>query len=185
LTHAHADHQGSSDEICDQFDVPFICHQNEVSRAETGIVTKEYPSEKNLIARMQQNYWAGKGHKVDRTLKENDRIGSFRVIETPGHSSGHVSFFREKDGVLIIGDAATNMNLVTTIKGLNLPPGLFTLSQAENISSLKKLARLNPKIICFGHGPVLKNSNNEFEKFVKRSDNIVSTNMGGSVASVN
>jgi glyoxylase-like metal-dependent hydrolase (beta-lactamase superfamily II) len=167
LTHAHADHQGSSDEICNQFNVPFFCHENEVHRAETGIVTKEYPSEGHLIARMQQKYWAGKGHKVDRILKENDWIGGFQVIETPGHSSGHISFFREKDGVLIIGDAATNMNLLTTIPELKLPPGLFTLSQTVNISSLVKLARLNPKTICFGHGPVLKNSKKEFERFVK------------------
>jgi glyoxylase-like metal-dependent hydrolase (beta-lactamase superfamily II) len=96
----------------------------------------------------------GKGHKVDRTLKENDLIGGFSVIETPGHSSGHLSFYREKDGVLIIGDVATNMNLLTTIKGLNLPPGLFTSNKEENISSLQKLARLNPTLICFGHGGI-------------------------------
>jgi glyoxylase-like metal-dependent hydrolase (beta-lactamase superfamily II) len=167
LTHAHADHQGCSNEICNRFDVPFFCHKNEVYRAETGLVTKEYPSEKNIIARMQQKYWAGKGHKVDRTLKENDLIGGFSVIETPGHSSGHLSFYREKDGVLIIGDVATNMNLLTTIKGLNLPPGLFTSNKEENISSLQKLARLNPTLICFGHGSVFKNTNKEFERFVK------------------
>jgi glyoxylase-like metal-dependent hydrolase (beta-lactamase superfamily II) len=125
---------------------------------------------------MQQKYWAGKGHTVDRTLKENDWIGSFRVIETPGHSSGHLSFFREKDGVLIIGDVATNMNFITTIKGLHLPPSLFTSNKAENISSLNKLARLNPKLICFGHGPVLQNTNKEFERFVKRISISANTN---------
>ena len=168
LTHAHADHQGCSNMICNQFDVPFFCHENEVYRAESGLVTKEYPSEKNIIARMQQKYWAGKGHRVDKTLKENDWIESFRVIETPGHSSGHLSFFRERDGVLIIGDVATNMNLLSTIKGLHLPPGLFTSDRTINIFSLNKLASLKPKLICFGHGPVLKNADKEFERFVQR-----------------
>ena len=36
------------------------------------------------------------GVAVPQTLKENDIIGGFTVIETPGHSSGHLSFFREK-----------------------------------------------------------------------------------------
>lgn len=168
LTHAHADHQGSTKQICETFDIPLFCHKNEADRTETGLVTKEYPSDKNIIAKFQQKYWAGDGHKTDLFIEENDMLGDFRVIETPGHSSGHLSFFREKDGVLIIGDVATNMNLLTTIKGLHLPPAIFTSDKTENIASLRKLAKLNPKIICFGHGPVLYNKNKEFENFVSK-----------------
>lgn len=90
------------------------------------------------------------------------------MSETPGHAAGHLAFFREKDGVLIIGDAATNMNLLTTIPGLHLPPKIFTENMEENIESLQKLAKISPRIICFGHGPVLINKNNEFEKFVQK-----------------
>lgn len=168
LTHAHADHQGCSDKICSHFNVPLYCHEKEVWRTESGFVTKDYPSNKNIIARLQQKYWAGQGHKVSETLKENDMIGNFKIIETPGHSVGHISFFREKDGVLIIGDVATNMNLLTTIEGLHLPPNIFTSDREENINSLLKLAKLNPKTICFGHGPVLINKNKSFEKFVEK-----------------
>jgi len=168
LTHAHPDHQGCSDIICQEFKVPLYCHEKEVSRTESGFATKDYPSNTNVIARFQQKYWAGSGHNVSKTLKNEDSVGNFRVIETPGHSSGHISFFREKDGVLIMGDVATNMNLLTTIKGLHLPPNLFTSDKLENINSLIKLSELNPKIICFGHGPVLNNSNKTFEKFVNK-----------------
>jgi glyoxylase-like metal-dependent hydrolase (beta-lactamase superfamily II) len=168
LTHAHPDHQGCSNRICNDYKVPLFCHEKEVTRTETGLVTKDYPSSTNLIARFQQKYWAGLGHPVAKTLKNNDYLGNFRVIETPGHSSGHISFFRERDGVLIIGDVATNMNLLTTIKGLHLPPNLFTSDKQENINSLIKLSALNPKIICFGHGPVLNNKDKSFEKFVDK-----------------
>ncbi|TGN24244.1 MBL fold metallo-hydrolase [Empedobacter tilapiae] len=168
LTHAHADHQGSSDKICNHFNVPLYCHEKEVLRTESGFVTKDYPSNKNIIARFQQKYWAGQGHKVSHTLKENDTLGNFKVIETPGHSEGHISFFREQDGILIIGDAATNMNLLTTIQGLHLPPSIFTSNRDENINSLFKLSKLNPQIICFGHGPILYNKNKTFEKFVEK-----------------
>ena len=64
-----------------------------------------------------------------------------------------------------MGDVATNMNLITTAEGLHLPPDLFTKDKEENIKSLKKLAALAPRVLCFGHGPVLKNNNRQFERF--------------------
>ncbi|AZB35615.1 MBL fold metallo-hydrolase [Chryseobacterium bernardetii] len=168
LTHAHADHQGCSDQICAEFDIPLLCHPNEVFRTETGMVTNDYPNPGLWLAKLQQKYWAGQGHKVDKTIVENDMIGNFRVIETPGHSAGHISLFRERDGVLIIGDAAVNMNLITTVTGLRLPPHIFTTDQKRNIKSLQKLAELNPSVICFGHGPVLRNTDRKFEQFVAK-----------------
>lgn len=168
LTHAHPDHQGCSDQICAEFGIPLLCHPNEVFRTETGMVTNDYPTPQHWIAKLQQKFWAGQGHKVQRTLVENDSIGNFRVIETPGHSAGHISLFRERDGVLIIGDVATNMNLLTTIPGLWLPPNIFTSDQHRNIKSLQKLAALNPSIICFGHGPVMRNKDRKFEQFVAK-----------------
>ncbi len=166
LTHAHADHQGCSDQICAEFGIPLLCHPDEVLRTETGRVTNDYPTPRHWVAKLQQKYWAGQGHKVDQTIVENDKIGNFRVIETPGHSAGHISLFRERDGVLIIGDAATNMNLLTTATGLRLPPNIFTSDQHRNIKSLQKLAELNPAILCFGHGPVMQNRDRKFEEFV-------------------
>lgn len=168
LTHAHADHQGCSDLICAEFAIPLLCHPDEVFRTETGMVTHDYPTPQHWVAKLQQKYWAGQGHQVEHTIVENDRIGNFRVIETPGHSAGHISFFRERDGVLIIGDAATNMNLLTTATGLRLPPNIFTSDQRLNIKSLQKLANLNPAIICFGHGPIMRNTDRTFEQFVAK-----------------
>lgn len=126
LTHAHADHQGSSDIICKTLNIPLWTSELEKENAESGNVTYEYPNSKSLIAKFQQHFWAGKGYKVSRVLKEGDNVGSFTVIATPGHSKGHISFFRERDKVLIVGDTLVNMNLVTTIVGLHQPPNLFT-----------------------------------------------------------
>ncbi len=167
LTHAHADHQGSSSIICDRLSIPLFTSAAEKGNAETGNVTYDYPDKDHFIARLQQKYWAGKGYTVTGVLKEGDSVGSFTVIETPGHSVGHLSFFREKDGVLIAGDALVNMNLLTTKVGLGLPPAIFTTDRMRNIASVKKIAALKPKIICFGHGPVLVN-NGELERLVYR-----------------
>lgn len=167
LTHAHADHQGSSKIICETLNIPLWCSELEKPAAENGNVIFEYPNPNHIISKFQKKFWAGKGYPVSQILKEGDNIAGFTVIETPGHSSGHLSFFREKDGVLIVGDVLTNMNLLTTIIGLHEPPNLFTTNQELNRESIKKLALLKPKILCFGHGPVLVN-NGEFEKFATK-----------------
>ena len=167
LTHAHADHQGSSDFLCNRLNIPLWTSELEKENAESGNVTYEYPNSNSLIARFQQKYWAGKGHKVSQVLKEGDNVGSFTVIDTPGHSKGHISFFRETDGVMIVGDALVNMNLITTSVGLNQPPNLFTTDKKKNIESIKKIADLKPKILCFGHGPVLFD-NGELEQFMSK-----------------
>ncbi|RED25269.1 glyoxylase-like metal-dependent hydrolase (beta-lactamase superfamily II) [Flavobacterium cutihirudinis] len=167
LTHAHADHQGSTKIICETLNIPLLCSKPEKTAAENGNVIFEYPNPNHIISKFQKNFWAGKGHPVSETLKEGDKIGGFTVIETPGHSSGHLSFFRESDGLLIVGDVMTNMNLLTTKVGLHEPPHLFTSDKETNRKSILKLAALKPKTLCFGHGPVLKN-NGEFEHFVRK-----------------
>ncbi|MFN8437407.1 MAG: MBL fold metallo-hydrolase [Cytophagales bacterium] len=167
LTHAHADHQGSSHYICTELNIPLCTSELEKENAESGDVIYEYPDSKHIIAQFQQKFWAGKGHKVAQTLKEGDTIGDFTVIETPGHSKGHISLFRESDKVLIVGDTLVNMNLLTTFVGLNEPPHLFTSDREVNRKSIKKLFDLKPKIMCFGHGPVLNNTG-QFEKFISK-----------------
>jgi glyoxylase-like metal-dependent hydrolase (beta-lactamase superfamily II) len=167
LTHAHADHQGASKEICMRLGVPLLSSEIERENAESGYATRNYPDRDGLIAKFQQKFWAGPGHPVDQTLKEGNMVGSFEVIDTPGHAPGHISFFRRHDGVLIAGDALVNMNLLTTKVGLDLPPAAFTTDQQQNIQSIKKLHSLSPKIICFGHGPVLRDMG-KFDAFARK-----------------
>lgn len=164
LTHAHADHQGSTKTICEKLNIPLWTSEIEKANAQSGFVTNEYPNAKHFIAKFQQKFWAGKGYKVSKTLKEGDMVGQFTVIETPGHARGHISFFRESDSTLIVGDVLVNMNMLTTQPGLHLPPNIFTTNRSLNIKSVKKIIDLKPKILCFGHGPVLRNKG-ELEKF--------------------
>jgi glyoxylase-like metal-dependent hydrolase (beta-lactamase superfamily II) len=46
---------------------------------------------------------------VARGLTAGDEVGGFKLIETPGHSEGHVSFWRESDGTVVLGDVLVNM----------------------------------------------------------------------------
>ena len=92
---------------------------------------------------------------VDRALVAGDDLNGFEVLETPGHSVGHVSYWRESDQVLIIGDVLTNMNIITGQTGLHEPLNLFTLDQQRNRQSIAWLAKLEPRVTLFGHGSPL------------------------------
>lgn len=157
LTHAHPDHQGASAAICATRGIPLWCGAAEREAAESGRVTDAYHNPTAPMARFQQRFWAGPGWPVARVLQEGDTVEGFIVIETPGHAPGHLALWRERDRVLIAGDVLVNMNLLTTARGLREPPTGFTLDRRQNRRSIQRLAALRPNVICFGHGPVLRN----------------------------
>lgn len=156
LTHAHPDHQGASAFLCQKLGIPFWVGAADQAAAESGDIASTFSNSNHPIVRIEQKYMAGPGHPVDRALKESDWVEDFQVIETPGHSAGHLSFWRERDGVLIAGDVLRNLNFLTTFPELGEPPAMFTPNIPQNRASIQKVATLQPKIVCFGHGPVLR-----------------------------
>jgi glyoxylase-like metal-dependent hydrolase (beta-lactamase superfamily II) len=164
LTHAHPDHQGSSHAICQRLGIPLWCGQGDVPAMETpGGAAGPGPHSWQTF--VQRRFWMGPPHPVARALAEGDEVAGFTVLETPGHSPGHVSYWRESDRVLIMGDVLTNVNMRTGRRGLNEPLPAFTPDPARNRSSARRLAELNPSLVCFGHGPPLRDSA-QFTSFV-------------------
>lgn len=155
LTHAHADHQGASAHICQTLGIPLWCGEADRHAAETGQVGGSAANQKSPITRLVVQMWAGPGHPVSRGLKEGDTVEDFVVLHTPGHTPGHISLWRERDGVLIAGDVVNNMSLLTTLPGIHEPPTIFTAEVATNQHSIRKIAALRPKILAAGHGPVM------------------------------
>jgi glyoxylase-like metal-dependent hydrolase (beta-lactamase superfamily II) len=93
---------------------------------------------------------------IARRLSEGDEIGNgFVVLDTPGHSPGHVSFWREADRVLICGDVWFNLNVLTLRPGLRPPLKAPTVNPPLNARSQQRLVDLEPDIVGFGHGPVM------------------------------
>jgi hydroxyacylglutathione hydrolase len=154
LTHAHADHQGSSAAVCEALGLPLMCGLRDAATVESGNTLEAVPP--HPINRLQLRFWAGPGHPVDQVLREGDALGSFEVLETPGHSPGHVAFWRERDRVLLAGDVLFNRSPVLGRTGLHEPPEIFTLDPVANRASARRLAALRPRIACFGHGAVLR-----------------------------
>ncbi|HEX5225338.1 MAG TPA: MBL fold metallo-hydrolase [Solirubrobacteraceae bacterium] len=155
LTHAHPDHQGSSHAICERLQIPLWCGQGDVPAMETpgAISSSQAPG---WLNRLQARYWTGPPHPVTRALVEGDEVAGFQVLKVPGHSRGHVAYWRESDRVLILGDVLNNMNVRTGVRGLHEPPEIFTPDPARNRESARRLAALRPSLVCFGHGPPLR-----------------------------
>jgi glyoxylase-like metal-dependent hydrolase (beta-lactamase superfamily II) len=155
LTHAHPDHQGSSHAICERLQIPLWCGQGDVPAMETpgGIYNSQAPS---WLNRLQRRFWTGPPHPVARALVEGDEVAGFTVLESPGHSRGHLAYWRASDGVLILGDVLNNVNVRTGVPGLHEPPAIFTPDPARNRASARRLAALRPRLTCFGHGAPLR-----------------------------
>ncbi|HZL48237.1 MAG TPA: MBL fold metallo-hydrolase [Solirubrobacteraceae bacterium] len=155
LTHVHPDHQGSSHAICEKLGIPLWCGQDDVPAMEVpgSVIARNAP---RVVSRFQERFWVGPPHPVSRALSEGDEVAGFSVLETPGHTRGHVSFWREHDRVLIVGDVLTSMSLMTGFPGLHEPLAFATPDPARNRESARRLAELRPALACFGHGPPLR-----------------------------
>ncbi|MGO9490224.1 MAG: MBL fold metallo-hydrolase [Solirubrobacteraceae bacterium] len=155
LTHAHPDHQGSSHAVCRRLGIPLWCGRDDVPAMETpgGISSSQAPGWLNAL---QQRFWTGPPHPVSRALAEGDEVADFTVLEAPGHSPGHLAYWRESDRVLILGDVLNNVNVRTGAPGLHEPPAVFTADPPRNRRSARRLAALRPLLTCFGHGAPLR-----------------------------
>jgi glyoxylase-like metal-dependent hydrolase (beta-lactamase superfamily II) len=155
LTHAHPDHQGASHDVCEQLGLPLWCGGADAPAAERPELIRDRQPDAS-INKLIWRAWAGPGHPVERQLREGDEVAGFQVLDTPGHSDGHIALWRESDRVLIAGDVLNSMNLITTLPGLHEPPSTFTPDPERNRESIKRIAALEPRVACFGHGPILR-----------------------------
>jgi hydroxyacylglutathione hydrolase len=157
LTHAHGDHGGSARKLSNELGLPVWVGAADREAAETGKVVAKSPYDKpglSVIAGAMGNM---PSVSIARDLREGDDLtAGFKVLDTPGHSPGHVSFWRESDRVLICADVFFNMHLLTTAPGLREPPGPFTVDPPLNRKSERRVAELEPAVAAFGHGPVIE-----------------------------
>lgn len=151
LTHAHFDHQGGSRAVCEAFGAPLWCGAGDLEAAETGDWAPLLPHPDGWVARLSRRL-ASPGHPVARVLKDGDEVGELTVIEAPGHTPGHLAFWRKRDRALILGDVLFHRNPVTYRAGLTEPFRFATFDPSTNRESARRLAALEPRVVCFGHG---------------------------------
>jgi len=163
LTHAHPDHQGASHAVCTARGAPFWVGDADADVAE-GTAPTSIPD--HWVNGLIGAVWTGPPHPVDRRLTEGDTVGRFVVLETPGHSDGHVVFWDDRDGILILGDVLRNLSYATLRPGLREPPTAFTPDPGQNRTSARRLVGLRPRLVLFGHGPPLRDPD-AFDAFLR------------------
>jgi glyoxylase-like metal-dependent hydrolase (beta-lactamase superfamily II) len=148
LTHVHPDHDGSAKQVCGTLGIPLW-----VGEADVPAMESEPPPPEHPIQKLSARAFAGPRHPVDRALREGDTVAGFTVLDVPGHSIGHVAYWREADRALILGDVLFGLHPLTGLRQLREPPDFFTADPPQNRDSARKLAALEPALVCFGHGP--------------------------------
>jgi hydroxyacylglutathione hydrolase len=146
ITHAHIDHYGSSHAICQEFGLPMWCGAGDVGAVEAG----------KMDGPRGRRVPGPKAHPVARALHEDDDVAGFTVLETPGHSLGHVSYWRESDRVLLCGDVVWGRNPFRFSGGMREPYLFLSPDPERNRQSARRLAALEPALVCFGHGAPLR-----------------------------
>ena len=164
LTHGHFDHAGSALELAEAWDVPIYAHPLERPYL-TG--QSDYPPSDptmgGAIAQMSRLFPTSGydfGERVQPLPEDGTVPGlpGWRWLHTPGHTAGHVSFYREDDRVLLAGDAFATMDLdswtsqVTHEREISRPPVPFTTDWGAVRASIKTLAALEPDVLAAGHG---------------------------------
>ncbi|WP_185751276.1 MBL fold metallo-hydrolase [Arthrobacter sp. 31Y] len=149
ITHAHADHVGSLNEVLSKAGNAVVwAGEADANAVSSGISSGTASSEAQVRAAVDGAYLRG-----------------LRVIHTPGHTPGHISLLHEGEGLLFTGDAVGTMNGVMV-----RPPAPFTADPVEAELSLRKLARLSPHRMLFSHGAEIPDASSQLRKLIERSE---------------
>ena len=165
LTHGHFDHVGSLAALAEKWDAPVFAHPLELPYL-TG--RSDYPPPDPtvggglmaLLSPLYSRRGIDLGERV-RPLPDDGSVPAmpgWRWVHTPGHSPGHVSFFRAGDRTLVAGDAFVTTKQESALAAVfkpqvvHGPPAYFTTDWEAAGRSVRELARLRPEVAATGHG---------------------------------
>lgn len=179
LTHVHPDHEGDSRTLAERWRCPVW-----VSRAELPIALRDFeqmratpmPLDRWLVLPAMQLIGRKRRREIFAAATLAPVVRAFDpatgapglpewvAVSTPGHTVGHVSFFRPRDRVLLSGDAMvtaridTLRHLINRRPGLSAPPWYTTVDADAARRSILQLAHLAPQVLGSGHGSPMTGS---------------------------
>jgi hydroxyacylglutathione hydrolase len=139
-THCHIDHIFGNNYCSKKYNLKLHIHENEIPVLESGINT----------ARMYGlNYDESPKADVFIDINKPIQLGhqQLKILFTPGHSPGSLSFYSEEQNFIIVGDALFRQSIGRT----DLPGGDYDTL----IQSIKTQLLTLPEntIVYSGHGP--------------------------------
>lgn len=137
FTHNHPDHVGSAAAVLEATDA-------QAYAGEADILTIASPRPVTPVG-------------------DGDDILGLQIIETPGHTPGHISVLDPAGGILVAGDALVGRADGGGVAG---PPAAYTADMDEAHQSIRKLAGFRFETALFGHGePVEQGADRRVTEF--------------------
>ena len=145
LTHADIDHAGSAAELKKLTGAAIAIHAAEASvLTENGNLPGPFRWMSSVFPRLSRYA----RFEPDMLLQEGDRVGSFEVVHTPGHTPGSICLW-EPGKLIFTGDV-----LRTHARDRLLPPSKPTTGDMHlAMESVRKIAALDFYALFGGHGP--------------------------------
>lgn len=155
VTHAHQDHVGSLDGLVRKLPEAKVM----VGRREMRLLRGDLTLESIEAGFPLRGSYVQSHAKVTRELDEGDKVVSLRVVDSPGHTPGHIALLDERDGTLFAGDAWSTLGGVTPGGVMNwmFPlPAVATWNRKKARESARKLYELGPERLAVGHGKTIE-----------------------------
>ncbi len=152
ITHSDSDHYGSLRVLQGKTSAKTYASAVEAKAIRLGKSSRElkFKGIAKVFYRLLSRLFRAKPAKVDVILRPGDTLplwGGITVLDTQGHTPGHISFYSKKHSVLFAGDSIL-------IHGGKLVPanGANTWDGERALKSFNEQLKLEPKYICGGHG---------------------------------
>lgn len=165
LTHAHGDHVGSLDALHQSLPDAEVL----ISEREARILARDFSLDADEPQTKPRGDYPVISTRQTQTVRPGDMVGSLRVVASPGHTPGHVSFFDTRDGTLIAGDALFTFTGIGVSGAFRLRfpfSSMATWDKPTALQSARALAELQPTRLAVGHGPVLTAPQQAIEKAI-------------------
>lgn len=152
LTHQHVDHIGGLASLVAATGAETWAHPRDTPAIE-GQAPREAPKGALGTVFRMAFFSRLRAATITHTIGEGATLpvlsgeGGLQVVETPGHTAGHISFYLPARKLLLAGDA------VRTQRGRILPPpSMLSLDMPQALQSVRKLAAMDIAACLPGHG---------------------------------
>jgi glyoxylase-like metal-dependent hydrolase (beta-lactamase superfamily II) len=115
---------------------------------------------RNILFALIRPFFKATPFQVDEILTDGQSLpvlGGLRVVETAGHTPGHISLFAPEVGILFCGDS-----MVSDERGLHGSRSDVTWDETKAKEAVKKQSVLGARIVCSGHGPIVMDAAGKF-----------------------
>ncbi len=176
LTHGHTDHAGSAGPLAEIWGVPVFAHRLELPYLDgRSAYPPSDPTAPGFFSFLGRFFPSGRLNLAEHLAELDNKLPElgmqeWQAVNTPGHTPGHVAFFRPSDGVLLAGDAVVTMDLDSVVGILTKhpkvcrPPAMATTDWPEARRSVHAMAALRPKLIATGHGVPMSDASGELQR---------------------